>query len=146
MELFNKITAPMQKKAIDFLESASIRRTQFRVAILDVLLKTPVPLTQNQIAKAIDESAPNKTTIYRTLAQLVEKGLVYEAFLENRSQHYELAHNCDTQCCHPLFTCRRCGQTQCLSDVRADILPLPKGFVLQRHQIHIEGICSKCTN
>ena len=135
----------MKNKALKLLESVSLRRTQPRLAVLAALLKSHAPLTQRQIAEAIGRSAPNKTTIYRILTQLVEKGLVCQAFLEKRSQHYELAHHCGKQCCHPHFTCRQCEQTQCLTDVEADILGLPKGFVLQRQQIHIEGICSKCT-
>jgi Fur family ferric uptake transcriptional regulator len=134
----------MKNKAIELLNSVSLRRTGPRLAVLETLLDADAPLTQDQIADIIGDSAPNKTTIYRTLTHLVETGLVHEAFLENRSQHYELAHHCGKQCCHPHFTCRQCEQTQCLTDVRADILRLPKGFSIQRQQIHIDGVCPDC--
>lgn len=134
----------MQNRALELLESVSLRRTQPRLAILQAMLNSDTPMTQDRIAEAIGDSAPNKTTIYRTLTHLIETGLVHEAFLENRSRHYELAHHCGKQCCHPHFTCRQCDQTQCLTDVRAEMVRLPKGFVLQRQQIHIDGICPKC--
>lgn len=76
----------MKDKAAELLDSASLRCTQSRLLILEVMLKTNSPLTQDQIAKAIGAGAPNKTTIYRTLIQLLEKGLIHEAFLEYRSQ------------------------------------------------------------
>jgi Fur family ferric uptake transcriptional regulator len=134
----------MENKALELLKSVSLRRTQPRLAILKTLLKADAPMTQEQIAEAIGHSAPNKTTIYRTLTHLVETGLVHEAFWEHRRQHYELAHHCGKQCCHPHFTCRQCEQTQCMTDIRADIVRLPKGFVLHRQQIHIDGVCPEC--
>lgn len=134
----------MKNKTIELLDSVSLRRTGPRLAILEALLAADCPLTQDQIAEAIGPDAPNKTTIYRTLTHLLEKGLVHEAFLEARTQHYELAHHCGRHHCHPHFTCIRCEQTQCLTDVHAPLVKLPKGYILQRQQIRIEGVCDKC--
>lgn len=134
----------MRNKAIELLRSLYLRQTTPRLAILEALLNADVPLTQDQIAETIGKTAPNKTTIYRTLTHLIDKGLVHEAFLENRCRHYELAHQCGKQCCHPHFTCRRCDQTQCLTETSPTMVQLPEGFVLQRQQIHIDGICPEC--
>ncbi len=137
---------PMKNKAIELLESASLRRTQPRLAILTALLKAHAPLTQNQIAETIGGSAPNKTTIYRNLTHLVEKGLIHEAFQDHRSQYYELAHNCGKLSCHPHFTCIRCEQTHCMTRTHVHPVKLPEGYKIQRQQIRIEGICPKCAD
>lgn len=134
----------MNHKAIELLQSVNLRRTEPRLAILQVLLEADTPLAQEQIADEIGPNAPNKTTIYRTLTHLVEKNLVHQAYLEERTWHFELAHHCSEHQCHPHFTCNECLQTQCLTGIEAALVKLPKGFKMHRQQIHIEGICLNC--
>lgn len=134
----------MNKRAIDLLQSAHLRQTGPRLAILNVLLSAKVPLTREQITQQIGTDAPNKTTIYRTLTQLVEKNLVHQAYLEDRTWHFELAHQCGKQQCHPHFTCLQCRKTQCLTGIHAPLVELPKGYAIQRQQIHIDGVCQNC--
>ncbi len=134
----------MKQTPVDLLHSAGLRQTQPRVAILNVLLTAAAPLSQEQIAEQIGPSSPNKTTIYRTLMNLVEKNLVHKAYLEERTWHFELAHHCGKHQCHPHFTCRQCQQTQCLTGVSSPLVKLPDGFDIHRQQIHVEGICPKC--
>lgn len=134
----------MKNKAIKLLNSAKLRQTEPRLAILKVMLSAKSPLTREQIADEIGSDAPNKTTIYRTLTHLIEKNIVHQAFMVDRAAHYELAHQCGKIQCHPHFTCRKCLQTQCLTNVESPNLKLPKGYTLQRQQVLIEGICSDC--
>ncbi len=136
----------MKHKAIELLQSVHLRQTEPRRTILRVLLKADTPLTQEQIADGIGPNAPNKTTIYRTLTQLVEKNLVHQAYLEDRTAHFELAHHCGEHQCHPHFTCRQCRKTQCLTGTKFPLVKLPEGFIMHRQQIHIEGLCEKCQN
>jgi Fur family ferric uptake transcriptional regulator len=75
---------------------------------------------------------------------LVEKNLVHQAYLEDRTGHYELAHNCGEHQCHPHFTCNTCLRTKCLTDAVAPMVQLPQGFKMLRQQIHIDGICPDC--
>ncbi len=134
----------MKPTAVNLLNSANLRQTQPRVAILNVLLAAGAPVTQEQIAEQIGAVTPNKTTIYRTLMNLVEKNLVHKAYLENRTWHFELAHHCSEHQCHPHFTCSQCRQTKCLTGISATLVDLPEGFEMHRQQIHVEGVCPKC--
>ncbi|MHC5083728.1 MAG: Fur family transcriptional regulator [Planctomycetota bacterium] len=135
----------MNQKAIDLLDAANLRQTAPRLAILNALLDADHPLTQEQIADDCGSDAPNKTTIYRTLMNLVEKNLVHKAYLEDRSWHFELAHQCGKHQCHPHFTCTQCQQTQCLTSAEAlPLVKLPTGYSMQRQQVHIDGICPDC--
>ena len=134
----------MKNKAIKLLESAHLRQTAPRLAILQALLAAEAPLTREQIARRIGADAPNKTTIYRTLTHLIETNLVHQAYFENRTGHYELAHNCGKYQCHPHFTCSECLQTKCLTETVAPVVQLPRGFKMHRQQIHIEGVCPDC--
>lgn len=137
--------AATRRKCQELLSSANLRRTKQRIAILSVLLGSRKPRTAEQITAKLAPAAPNKVTIYRVLECFLETGLVHKAFLTERAWHFELAHNCTQSRCHPHFTCRKCGATKCLVGVSAPLVRgLEKGFILQRQQIRLEGICPAC--
>jgi len=127
------------------LKSAKLRRTQARAAILNVLLEATNPLNQTQIAKKIGRGGPDKVTIYRTLKSLIDAGVVHQAFLKDRSRHFELPDNCSEKQCHPHFFCTSCGRTLCLIGINVPMLTVGhKGFVINRQQVRLEGLCPDC--
>jgi Fur family ferric uptake transcriptional regulator len=135
-----------KRKCQELLSSVGLRRTRQRTAVLSVLFGARKPRTAEQIAAKLVPAAPNKVTIYRVLECFLEVGLVHKAFLKERAWHFELARNCTQDRCHPHFTCRKCGATKCLIGVSAPLVKgLGKGFILQRQQIRLEGICPSCS-
>ena len=134
------------KKNIDnLLGSVKLRRTDPRRTILEVLLSAKRPQTVGEIMTAMSKGCANKVTVYRTLESMVRTGLVHRAFVHKRAEHFELADRCTDVQCHPHFTCRKCGVTRCLVGVSAPLVRgLEKGFILQRQQIRLEGICPAC--
>lgn len=132
-------------KAGELLISVNLRRTEPRTSILCALLGAVKPLTQEQIAVKLGDEAPDKVTIYRTLETFVDSGLVHKAYLRERSWHFELAHNCTENQCHPHFTCTDCGDTHCLTDVSIPLAATAKnGFAVSRQRVQLEGLCPKC--
>ena len=132
-------------KARELLGSVNLRRTRPRTSILCVLLGAVKPLTQEQIAIKLGGDAPDKVTIYRTLESFVDSGLVHKAYLRERSWHFELAHNCSENQCHPHFTCTDCGDTHCLTDVSIPLAATAqRGFAVSRQRVQLEGLCPKC--
>ncbi len=133
-------------KSIDnLLGSVKLRRTDQRRIILDVLLNAKGPQTADEIMSAMTKRHVNKVTVYRTLESLIEAGLVHRAFIHKRSEHFELAHNCTNSQCHPHFTCTSCGSTHCLTGMSLPLAQSPyKGFVIQRQQVSLEGLCPAC--
>ena len=114
--------------------------------ILEILVVRNGPQTADEIFSAIGKAGPNRVTVYRTLENLVVAGLVHKAFVGKRSQHYELADKCSDHQCHPHFTCNNCGETFCLNGLFLPMVKgLKKGFVVQRQQVRIEGLCSSCS-
>ena len=134
------------KEKIDkLLNSANLKRTRPRRMVLDVLLDSTRPRTADEIFSAIEKNGPNRVTVYRTLDNLAASGLVHKAFIEERSQYYELADKCTEHQCHPHFTCRGCGRTSCLHDVVISMATnAPAGFIIQRQQVRLEGLCPEC--
>jgi Fe2+ or Zn2+ uptake regulation protein len=137
---------PALREKIDrLLDSVKLKRTEPRRMILGVLLATGKPQTADEITSAIGKGCPNKVTIYRTLESLVEAGLVHRAFIDERSQHYELADKCTEHQCHPHFVCSDCGQMHCMTEVSVPMATSPPaGFVINRQQVRLEGICPSC--
>jgi Fur family ferric uptake transcriptional regulator len=134
------------KNVEKLLKQAGLRKTRQRIGILKVLARAKQPLTQEQIGNKLRKAAPNKVTIYRCLEDFIEAGLVHRAYLQDRSSHYELSHNCTESQCHPHFTCTSCGETFCLKGIFVPLTKgLKKGFVVHRQQVRFEGLCSACS-
>ncbi|MHC4280897.1 MAG: Fur family transcriptional regulator [Planctomycetota bacterium] len=140
-------TVKIEKKVRQLLKAVKLRRTRQRTAVLTTLMNSPKPLTQDHISDMLGQKAPNKVTIYRVLEKLLDAGLVHRAFLRKRTWHYELSHNCSEKQCHPHFTCTDCGDTHCLTDVNLPMATSPNnGFVFQRQQVRLEGLCPRCSS
>jgi Fur family ferric uptake transcriptional regulator len=137
---------PALKEKVDkILNSAKLKRTLPRRMILEVLLNANRPQTADEIASAMGKARPNRVTVYRTLESMVSGGLVHRAFVEERSQYYELADRCTEHQCHPHFVCTDCGRTSCLHDVSVSMASHPPvGFVIHRQQVRLEGLCPAC--
>ena len=134
------------KKISNILNSANIRPTQHRLAILSTLLTAKTPMTQQQITDKLANNPPNKVTIYRILENLLNAGIIHKAFLTNRTWHFELANHCTKTQCHPHFTCTNCDNTHCMTDMK---IPMPekiyKGFKINHQKVNLQGLCPKCS-
>ena len=133
------------EKINKLLNSAKLKRTESRKKILDVFLKAAGPQTADEIISAIGKSGPNRVTVYRTLESIVEAGIVHRAFIDGRSQYYELGNKCTEHQCHPHFVCTDCGRTLCLTEVSVPMVSnTPAGFVINRQKVRLEGLCPEC--
>jgi len=139
------VKADLDGEPRKMLKAARLYRTQCRVAILKVLIGANKPLKQEQISHRLGDRRFNKVSIYRTLAILLEAGLVHKAFVGQRAWYFELADNCTQMQCHPHFTCTNCGSTHCLAGISLPLARIPhEGFVIHRQQVRLEGLCPAC--
>ena len=102
-------------------------------------------MSQEEIAAEIGAEAPNKVTIYRALESFVEKDIVHKAFLQDRTWHFELGHNCSEHQCHPHCSCTGCGQTHCMTGVSVPMAENCGGYVIEHQRVQLEGLCPKCS-
>jgi Fur family ferric uptake transcriptional regulator len=132
-------------QASQMLKAAKLYCTKCRVSILKVLAKADKPLSQGQIAQRLGKNRLNKVTIYRTLENFCQAGLVHRAFIHKRAAHFELANRCSKIRCHPHFTCTSCGAIHCLTETSLPMVKSPyKGFIIGRQRVQLEGLCPKC--
>ena len=127
------------------LDQLGLKKTAVRIAILEILLRSPEPLTSPEILKKLGPTAPNKTTIYRNLRILTDSGMVHRVFLERKTAAFELSFNCSLIHCHPHFMCKKCKKTFCIKDLLPkNTVKLP-GFKVDRQKILLEGTCKQCS-
>ncbi len=137
--------AKSDKEVRRLLRGARLYCTRSRVAIVKLLGRSRRPLSQGQIARKLGGGQYNKVTIYRTLESLANAGLVHKAFVQKRAWHFELSDHCTERQCHPHFTCTKCGKTHCFMGVSIPMAKRPpKGFVILRQQVRLEGLCPAC--
>jgi Fe2+ or Zn2+ uptake regulation protein len=135
----------IKEKINKLLDSAKLKRTGPRTAIIEVLLKATRPQSAEDIIYAIGKGKINKVTIYRTIDSMIEAGLVHRAFVSDGKCHFEMADRCGEHQCHPHFVCTDCGKTQCLPEVSVSMATNPPaGFIIERQQVRLEGLCPEC--
>ena len=127
------------------LAAVGLRRTPRRVRLLALLMREQRPMSHQDIHDAVGPDRINRVSVYRALEAFVESGLVHRAFVDDRTWLYESADRCADDHCHPHFTCRSCGRITCLVHVVVPVMKhIGAGYVAERQQVHITGLCPGC--
>ena len=132
------------------LSAHGLRRTQPRVAVLNVLSPAKTHLSVADIhhrvsqAAGADRTPPDLATVYRTVGTLVEHGVVHSLAIEGGVTTYGLA-----QDPHHHAVCTRCGS---IIEVPAPKLTAAlrqavegSAFTLSEHAgLTLHGLCPHC--
>lgn len=123
------------------------RMTKVRAAIVQVLSGHELPLAVGELTGAMKKMGlrPNKTTIYRELAFLIEAGLVVEVDLGEGKKRYESGakgHH------HHLF-CLNCHTIEEVHldahlGEHEDAIAKEHNFQVVRHSLEFYGLCERC--
>lgn len=131
--------------AHDILRHAGERATPARETVLDILLAAPRALTHQEIEQSARESGldADRVTLYRVLDWLVARRYAHRIAGEDRVWRFNAAgpeaHG------HAHFRCTVCGQVFCLNDLQPGLgFTLPKGFLFERAELTIQGLCPDC--
>ena len=133
----------MDSKAL--LQKVGLKNTKQRQIILEVLAQNNRPLTAEEIFQQVQKSlSVNPSTIYRTLFQLKEKGLLQKLLQEDGVGSYQLKENNHQ---HKLV-CTGCSQTvlidECPVALLSQQLEKMTGYLITGHQLIFTGLCPKC--
>ncbi|MCF6283797.1 MAG: transcriptional repressor [Candidatus Hydrogenedentes bacterium] len=119
------------------------RDTAQRRAIRGVFSQEDRPLTPQELLERAQDTVPQigLATVYRTLKSMTEAETVMIVDVPGEPQRYELAGKDH----HHHFSCRACGRMFEMDGCPGDLERLvPKGFVMEDHEVFIYGRCVDC--
>lgn len=128
------------------LKEFGLKATQPRLAILDTLNASQIPLSAREIHRKVKSANADQATIYRNLQTLAAAGLIRRVNFQHDHNHYELAgHH------HHHAICENCGKVVDIS--KCDIAGLEKqvlavsGFAqINSHALEFFGLCKNCAS
>lgn len=129
------------------LRGSGLRCTAARVAVVQSLGDSQTPLTPGEVADDLAEFGFDKSTIYRSLTELDESGIVARLDLGDSIRRFELLpQDAEGESEHPHFMCVDCGKVQCLSGYQVQLVSdkprgKPPGELLQ---VLLKGRCNAC--
>jgi Fur family transcriptional regulator, ferric uptake regulator len=127
----------------ELLKKYDIRITEPRKKILAVLESTKKPVSIDILVQKIPSI--NQSTLYRSLAEMVAKGLVYQTDLRTGKAYFELHHKDH----HHHFVCTTCHtliDIPCdfFSEVALEKFSKKHNVTVTNHMIELFGICTRC--
>lgn len=126
------------------LKSHDLRVTKIRLAILESLSEGHSAKPYAELQESLSDF--DRTTLYRTLLALIDKGLIHKALEENGESYYALCGGCTTQAHthdHIHFKCKVCGTVQCIHLPKDLNIPLPN-LAVDEINITAKGTCNSC--
>lgn len=134
-------------RALEILQNHQIKKTVPRVAIIQALQASSIPLSENEIKEKMGDMY-DRITFYRSVQTLMEAGIIHRIVADNVTIKYALNH-CgeihEHKIDHVHFSCRQCNLLVCLNDVRPQPYMLPNGFTADQCEVIIKGLCDMCT-
>jgi Fur family ferric uptake transcriptional regulator len=133
-----------EEMIIEILRKHALSITKPRKLILQLLLNEHGPFTVEEIAKELPKNACDLATIYRSLNQFIEAGLVNTTHLDKDLVHYEYS---DPEHHHHHIICRICKKIESLEDCfleKLESLVSKKGYQNIDHKLEFFGICPTC--
>jgi Fe2+ or Zn2+ uptake regulation protein len=133
------------------LDAAGQRYTRGRRALVDLLAAADRPVTVPEIVAA-DESLA-QSSAYRSLAALVEAGVVHRVITDDDHSHFELAESLTGDHHHHLV-CGTCGSVEDFTvptELEHSIAALATrtserhGFKVEGHSLDLLGTCAACS-
>ena len=131
-----------QAYVVQRAEALFQRRTSPRRKLLELVLSKAGHFSAEEVSRQMPEVG--RATVYRTLTQLVDAGLVCRVLLEGSGLHYQVA----PQHHHHHLVCIRCDKVidveSCEVSEFAENIALSRGFAPLTHRMEVYGLCADC--
>ncbi|MCA9579030.1 MAG: transcriptional repressor [Polyangiales bacterium] len=127
------------------VQAAGLRATAPRVAVYQLLLESPRPLSHGEVVTQLASPDWDQATIYRNLLKLVEAQLAWVASHVGGVARYAARHGDEEPHYHPHFSCRTCGAVECLPKARLASPVDPRWReALADAELQLVGECPSC--
>jgi Fe2+ or Zn2+ uptake regulation protein len=135
------------KDSLAILQKAGISKTPQRIAVLNTLISSMVPLNINNISQELQSKIMiDRATIYRILS-LLKKHMIIREIASTGANYFELA--TIENPVHPHFICCKCDALSCLDPLtfsQAKSITQDNDFSIEHIEINISGLCADCRN
>lgn len=135
------------KDILEGLKAAGSKMTRVRAAAVEVFCRHAAPMTAAELGEALARTGvkANKTTLYREVAFLLDKGVIAEIVFGDRSARYELK---DREHHHHVV-CIRCDRVVDVDleqdlDAQEKAIAKKTKFAILRHSLEFFGLCAAC--
>lgn len=137
----------MSTSVPEMLRAAGLRRTPARLAVLSRIEALARPTSHADLSALPDLADVDDITLYRTLATLVETGLLHRVHGIDGVWRY-CAQPRGLRGCpgnHAHFLCTSCGTMTCLVSQPMPRVDVPTGAEVQGRHFLVYGRCAACT-
>ncbi|MBI5004528.1 transcriptional repressor [Candidatus Kaiserbacteria bacterium] len=132
---------------VESLRGSGFRVTRGRVALLHLLKKARKPLSIQDIVRTSRGKTMDQATIYRTLSDLANAGIVHRMDLNTGTAHFEYTPDRPH---HHHLVCTDCGVIEDIEDcaiekLEKNVARNSKQFTnIYSHNLEFFGHCKKC--
>lgn len=136
-----------EKDFVEVLKSHSFRVTSGKINLLSVLNKAQKPLSVIQILELWKGKKPDQATLYRSLTNLANKGIIKRIDLNTGTAHFEYT---PSNPHHHHLICSDCGTVEDVAICSIDtlenkIIKKSKAFKsIYSHNLEFFGHCTSC--
>lgn len=128
------------------LRLRSFRATQGRVRLLKLLNAARTPLSIREIRRRWRGKRVDQATLYRTLTDLANSGMVRQLDLNSGIAHFEYTPDSPH---HHHIICTKCGRIEdidtCAPEIARTVLKKSSHFKsITSHNLEFFGLCSRC--
>ena len=126
------------------IRARGLRATPARVAVLDAIRASAVPLSLAEVARRLARNKHDRATIFRNLTALTRVRLVRRLDPGDRIWRFVLED--DTSSWRADFVCSACGSIQALEDVELAVRMhgAPRAIAKREMELHVHGRCDRC--
>lgn len=140
-----EVPADWGEHALAKLDAAGYRRGGSRRKVIDYLGTRDCAVTALEIDRELDRVG--RASVYRTLEQLEELGLVQKVDLGRESTAYERVDPAGHH--HHHLVCNRCGRVLPFEDEALEEaiheVRTREGFKVEGHEVTLRGTCARCS-
>lgn len=129
----------------DILKKNNLKVTKGRLALLDLLYNSHVPMNTEEIFEAVDKkSLPSFTSLYRMLNELTDKNILKKNLYHNGLYYFEFANMGHRH----YIVCDKCGKISAIENCPISdfekIAEEETGYTVTNHIVELRGICPDC--
>ncbi len=127
------------------LKDKNLKVTKGRLAVLELLNSSKVPMNAEQVFEKIDKrDVPSFTSLYRILNQLADEDFLKKNLFSNGLLYYETANLGHRH----FIICSNCGKIssieKCPLHEFDEAAAKETGYVVEYHNVELVGLCPEC--